>query len=709
MAATYPILDTTQDNSVASHGANCEDDIPLSPIIDSQVVTTVQKCANNRYCNSIGSFPCLKCHLVAYCSSACEFRNRRVHAFMCKRFLKKTSFEAEKRLPAWAPDTLQRDLIKKHYGVDHLEPARVARTGLDPSVGDERDRERFDLFGDYPAIDVLRLAENEGVDREEPMNLLFIQPDDLRDVIKTILDIPEECTTPLKVVITDCASIKTARSLILLLMALSSYEPDDTAECAVAFWYHAYIPKWCIPAIKEYIGPYFYGDGPKPPRERNDDIPDLGAGFDRTWSFESSSLKARLTYHLWGAVQGILNTCPCRNLIDAEDTFDIAIEEEELFANEDYKDRMLMNYPPALRSGKKHYLGTMKLIPFGYQWNQENWPITWNPSLFHTDIWPLKFGADPLRGWDLTEVAKNEDVKGCHNDIYGKAFYYVRDLFKKFILKLRILPVTFEILPYSGHFVTEKLRYKFDRIETSTLADEDKAGVSEVIKTLAPLLKDPSENPHAVLITLHPNVFSQVIQAFPCPECDPYRAERVKAAVELTQAERELLDAFIPLPELPNDDGKVNWIFSNVGWKRRDARWLFRNPTAAWKIYKEVFNFDYVAKEAGVALKTTNTVVDPWVRRLKNLYDLGEDGRPEPHAQQEFDAVMLTGMTKGYRYAEWRKLTNSEIARDRHREVNKHEPYHEYVSDATLERLREAGSDLEIWMGENNCENWKPY
>lgn len=79
----------------------------------------------------------------------------------------------------------------------------------------------------------------------------------------------------------------------------------------------------------------------------------------------------------------------------------------------------------------------------------------------------MKPDSDALRGWDLAAINGNNGTEGADNDIYGKMFYYVRDLFKRFILKLRTLDVTFHVLPRSGYDFAKETSQKFDRIEVS--------------------------------------------------------------------------------------------------------------------------------------------------------------------------------------------------------------------------------------------------
>ncbi|KAI1282791.1 hypothetical protein F5Y07DRAFT_409808 [Xylaria sp. FL0933] len=647
------------------------------------VPLTQQRCANIVVCKKLGTLTCTDCHLVMYCSPACQKMNWVFHRSECLQKMEIAAFELERRLPVWAPQTLYADLTKKHRGAKPQDSPQIGPPMRREFLEDNPQSGQFELFGSYPAIDVIQLRANEGIERKDPIDVLFVEPADLRDVIKTIVDLPDDVSAPINVFITDGNTAKTARNLILLFMALSSEDPDATAECAVPFWYGPFIPRWCLPAIRELIGPFVDDCGPV--YQEEDD--ECETRVTRDWWFGSASLEVVLTQHVWKQGQ-------CANLDDYE--------------------RTIISFPQAWQPTRRRYMPSTQVTPFENHHNPANRPLSYNPSLFYGNFWPLKRDADPLRGWDLATINKNTDTGGADNDIYGKMFYYVRDLFQKFILKLRTVDVTFHVLPYSGFDFTQEIKLEFDRIETAALADEDSVGVRTVVDTLAPLLKCPSVNPHATLITLHPGVFDKIQSAFPCPECDPNRAKRVKEAVDLTAGEKALLDAYLPL----QDADPINWIFTTVGWQRRDARWLFRDPTTAWELYKDIYNFEDVADTGKVAMRATHNVVDEWILRLKHPENLDEQGRPEPEARWDFNAVFATNQTAGYRYVEWRKLTADEqeklaekleSAARNNREPKRHEIYHEYLSNANLARLARKGARLERWMGKDNCANWTPY
>lgn len=120
-------------------------------------------------------------------------------------------------------------------------------------------------------------------------------------------------SAPLNVFITDGTTARTTRHLMLLLMALSSENPDITAECAVPFWYAPFVPKWCFPAIRELIGPLIQDCDPKNQEEGES----LETGIRRNWSFEKSSLETVMTGHVWVGAKAILNPCPCWGNVEA--------------------------------------------------------------------------------------------------------------------------------------------------------------------------------------------------------------------------------------------------------------------------------------------------------------------------------------------------------------------------------------------------------
>ncbi|KAI0454828.1 hypothetical protein F5B21DRAFT_524211 [Xylaria acuta] len=277
-------------------------------------------------------------------------------------------------------------------------------------------------------------------------------------------------------------------------------------------------------------------------------------------------------------------------------------------------------------------------------------------------------------------------------------FYYVRDLFKRFILKLRTVNVNFHVLPYSGQQMTQKVCGKFDRIETTTLADGDLVGIRAVVDTLSPLLKAPWINPDTAMITLHPGVFDKIRNTFPCPECDPDRAERIKQAVDLTTEGNALLDAYVPL----RDADPVNWIFATSGWQRRDARWLFRDPSAAaWELYKDILRLPgRRGRGHGDDAKHSQGGGRMGPSRLKQRRLARQARTPDAGGQMGL-RLPLCRAAEPRDAARGKNLARKQTADMRAgREPKRHKKYHERLSDEDLAGLQKKGSRRKTVDGE---------
>lgn len=85
-----------------------------------------------------------------------------------------------------------------------------------------------------------------------------------------------------------------------------------------------------------------------------------------------------------------------------------------------------------------------------------------------SDVWPMDDRSDPLNGWPIQEVVRVQTI--ATEDIYGKLYVYLRDLFERFLSRLAQMEVNFELR--SAH-PTELLRIfqvnKFARIDVCDL------------------------------------------------------------------------------------------------------------------------------------------------------------------------------------------------------------------------------------------------
>jgi hypothetical protein len=85
----------------------------------------------------------------------------------------------------------------------------------------------------------------------------------LRNVVKTIIDLPPTVTQLVHAVINDREIAVVARNAIWLLFALSTPSeptiddsgPLDTAEMLIHLWYSAFMPKEVLSAVQKSVKP----------------------------------------------------------------------------------------------------------------------------------------------------------------------------------------------------------------------------------------------------------------------------------------------------------------------------------------------------------------------------------------------------------------------------------------------------------------------
>lgn len=98
------------------------------------------------------------------------------------------------------------------------------------------------LLGNIPALDVLKLTNNEGeFSRKRDFELLFAASGDLRNVIKIILGLPQQHQGKCSVIINDKDFQVVARDVIMLLIALH-LDTDTAVPLIIRIWYSAFIP-----------------------------------------------------------------------------------------------------------------------------------------------------------------------------------------------------------------------------------------------------------------------------------------------------------------------------------------------------------------------------------------------------------------------------------------------------------------------------------
>lgn len=106
-----------------------------------------------------------------------------------------------------------------------------------------------------PAIDVSKLAENEGENYEADLNLLFAASGDLRNVVKTLANVPNQYDRNITILVNDRDLDVAFRNDLLLKIAASSPNADDVIDTMMHIWYSAFLTRDHIDYVKKYVIP----------------------------------------------------------------------------------------------------------------------------------------------------------------------------------------------------------------------------------------------------------------------------------------------------------------------------------------------------------------------------------------------------------------------------------------------------------------------
>ncbi|KAK4207107.1 hypothetical protein QBC37DRAFT_456544 [Rhypophila decipiens] len=486
-------------------------------------------------CKGKGQLACGNCHLVVYCGKECQKVHWSAHKTVCRSPIGKSNWrpdwDRESRYPAW--------LTWRGSG---------RTTTHDPYAG------RVFLWGNFPAVDVLRLAENEGDAYGEDIQLLFAASGDLRNVVKTISDLPATTLQAIQITINDREFAVVARNVILLLFALDtlSVAPSDeeksrfpVAEALIHLWYSAFVPANMLAMMRNAVRPFISDVCTKIANKST------AACLGKTWKFASGrSLRLVLSKDQWLRVDRML----CAD--------DLTLER----AKDDFKEPT-----PSSRIAKGRFREDGLLLP-----------VRAFPLLFQkSDTWLIDDKADPLDGWPVWEVLRHPS--SAKEDRYGKLYAYLRDIFKTFLDRVATLDISFEMY----------------YLDASNISDGAHLGVGETLACLSPLLQPPQRNTHATLITLFVNAVPEMFN---------------KTSAELNRIHTEAAMKYLPIAD---DLKPMMTLYDAENYRLFDAVHFFFDLDKLFGLYRRNRDFDGLSTKLGVSEKECNTIVEKWPTRLK--------------------------------------------------------------------------------------------
>ena len=253
-----------------------------------------------------------------------------------------------------------------------------------------------------------------------------------------------------------------------------------------------------------------------------------------------------------------------------------------------------------------------------------------------TSEWLQQDSADPTDSWPIEAVQRSGSSHGIpKEDWYGRLYFYIRDKLEQFcqkiasgkMFRLHLYCMNATDLPFYLNKSVEKIA--FDRVEVANIVDMPYLGLDITLQTCGPLLKTAVENPHAILLALSMNATHHAEKDLG----DGYISDILRLAMKKVVQ-------FLPVKEVPIKRTSAAMVRTML------AKDIFCDLDHLFTHYMKLTNFSKASREAGMRMKTRNTVIDPWPLRFGKEY--GESG-----AQEAFDRLMSSSSSGNERYVEW--------------------------------------------------------
>ncbi|KAI1349390.1 hypothetical protein F5Y01DRAFT_327459 [Xylaria sp. FL0043] len=533
-------------------------------------------CCNYQHgspCTKVASLACKSCLMVAYCNKRCQAAHWPTHRKDCQSPIMKGTWKprwaTENRLPAFVLggiwDQVLFGVVKYHWG-------------------------------NVPAFDVIQLGQNEGVNFQDPMNLLFA------DIV--------------------------ARNLIFLLIMLIEEDPNKAAESMLHVWYSALVTESCYNLLQK-LKPLVEDVCSKIAENPFQKL------YGKTWDFRGNSLRLILTREAWMKLPSYFSV---RAGMTKETTQAIRQAVVNAPSRVDYVDRAVLLRSPTVGLGMVKYRGDGILVPFGQA--REAFTIP-NPTFFGaSNQWPMMDSADPTSGWSIKTFLATK-AGPAKKDTYGQLHYYLKHLFVHFHHYLRTKPVSFELHHIDAKVLNKTLAGReFDRIEVSNICDSAYLGIATTLETFGPLLRGQSANPHATLITAFLNAVHEIKMED--------GKKRLIAALNDDTLDTEIAWKYIDFTAPTGTRAEMEERILNHFIKISSAEKLVSDMDKYFNWYMNKYRFARAASYARVEMKEKHTIIPPWPLRFNgSLYPTQKD-------KEDFKLLLGSGHAGHERYAEWK-------------------------------------------------------
>jgi hypothetical protein len=196
---------------------------------------------------------------------------------------------------------------------------------------------------------------------------------DIRNVIKTISQLPKGHDKPVSITINDLDFDIVARNVIMLLVALTAEDQDEAIDCIIHIWYSAFIRKSDLEIIQRRVRPLIANIC-----EEQKDKP-ADHSIVTTWKFGRWSLKLDLQKSAW---DNLLLFTEVPEGLAAKKENEIRTATTLAESRKDYRDRHFLFLSPSRRVAAQHFREDGILQPFGSQLDEFSEP---NPLVTRTE------------------------------------------------------------------------------------------------------------------------------------------------------------------------------------------------------------------------------------------------------------------------------------------------------------------------------------
>ncbi|KAI1012922.1 hypothetical protein LB503_001348, partial [Fusarium chuoi] len=388
---------------------------------------------------------------------------------------------------------------------------------------------------------------------------------DMRNVVKTIAQLPVGWDQPIDITMNDIDFSILARNAIILLIAFTAGDENEAIDCIVHIWYSSSIRKSDHAILEQRIRPLI-----QTVCDKIKDKP-VNRVLGKTWTFGKRSLRLVLTKAAWDKLLSYATIPEGLTMERANQIRKVVTLAESHF---DFLER--------------HYL-------------------TFFQPPFH---WPIPGGLDPRDGWSPKDLEETDNGPAT-SDIYGKLLTHLRFMLKSFMSRIANTNISFQLLNIEATKLLDQLEEgSFDRIEVSNISDSVHLGPHLTVLVMSPLLRSLSDNPHATLITrFDVAIENAMTKEDHCVGTQTERAQNETMAV---------LSDYLPMRRPPT----CTWDVEIVKWQY--ASELIRTYDHIYDRIAHNLEFHKFPEYLKVGIKDQNTIIEKWPFRLKLKF--GQEG-----------------------------------------------------------------------------------